>query len=298
AGGVGAPAEVTLTAEQNFVYAIVQWTDEFFYVLGVGLIKVSILLYYRRVFITRIFQIVVTCTIAFVGAWMIAFLLVSIFQANPISWNWTGVGQVINLNILFLTEVGTDIFLDTFILCLPMPIISRLHMSTEKKFIVCGILALGFFCTIASCVRLWYFTQFVSLELSGSSNLQEINNNMLIWSFIEPSASVVCACLPTMGPLFRGGRSAASLVDGIKSVFSRKDGNSLARKGSSESSSSSHIVYEERIAIPKNAYLDSNAGFTNIESVQHEKMDVKQQGVITVKTTLNSRIHKENSSYV
>ena len=83
-------------------------------------------------------------TIAFVAVWMLVFLLVSIFQANPISWNWTGVGQVINLNDFFLAEVATNIFLDIFILCLPIPIISQLQMSAKRKLAIVGILGLGF----------------------------------------------------------------------------------------------------------------------------------------------------------
>ena len=75
---------------------------------------------------------------------MLVFLLVSIFQAKPFSWNWTGVGQVINLNDFFVAEVATNIFLDIFILCLPMPIVSRLQMSAKRKLVIVGILALGF----------------------------------------------------------------------------------------------------------------------------------------------------------
>jgi len=43
--------------------------------------------------------------------------------------------------------------------------------------------------------------------------------NILIWSTIEPCVSIIAACLPTYGPLFRHGGTFKSLVSSIRSLM-------------------------------------------------------------------------------
>lgn len=47
-----------------------------------------------------------------------------------------------------------------------------------------------------------------------------INAHSFIWALIEPSTSIVAACLPTFGPLLKGWRMPQSIVDGVRSVLS------------------------------------------------------------------------------
>ena len=46
-----------------------------------------------------------------------------------------------------------------------------------------------------------------------------INANSFIWALIEPSTSIVAACLPTLGPLLKGWRMPQSIVNGDRSVL-------------------------------------------------------------------------------
>ena len=40
-------------------------------------------------------------------------------------------------------EIATDVALDLFILCMPLPVIHRLRMSTKKKWLIGGTFWLG-----------------------------------------------------------------------------------------------------------------------------------------------------------
>jgi hypothetical protein len=122
--------------------------SEFFYISTVGVVKLALLLYYRRIFVFSLvspgFRMMNNIMLGIVGAWMVAFYIATILQGRPISWNWTEVGTAINLHDFFIAEAATDITLDTIVLCMPTLVVYRMHMETRKKALVIAIFGLGF----------------------------------------------------------------------------------------------------------------------------------------------------------
>lgn len=57
---------------------------------------------------------------------------------------------------------------------------------------------------------------------------------------VEPNCSIIAACLPCYGPLFRGGRIPGSLVRSVRSLFS-------LRSQSSTSSNNNYFKFEANI---------------------------------------------------
>ena len=135
-----------------------------------GTVKISVLELYKRIFSTKPFHRAANLTTAFVIAWIIASFFVSpffvscdlqfwviptegllqtqVFSAWPVS-NWWVLGKYnINYGAFITAFAAMDIALDTVILCLPMPVIKNLHMSTRRKFTLLGIFWLGFFVSI------------------------------------------------------------------------------------------------------------------------------------------------------
>ncbi|KAG7005494.1 hypothetical protein G7Y79_00019g046740 [Physcia stellaris] len=43
--------------------------------------------------------------------------------------------------------------------------------------------------------------------------------NIFIWTVIEPCMGVICACLPTLGPLFQGGHSLETMIGTLRSYL-------------------------------------------------------------------------------
>ncbi|RAH43140.1 uncharacterized protein BO95DRAFT_455221 [Aspergillus brunneoviolaceus CBS 621.78] len=73
-----------------------------------------------------------------------------------------------------------------------------LQMSVQKKLAISGIMAVGIFVCVASIVRIRYLSIFMS-----STDLTWLMGPVFIWSSIEPSVAVVCACMPHLAPLAR-----------------------------------------------------------------------------------------------
>lgn len=128
--------------------AQIAFASEFFYIFTVGIVKLSLLLYYRRIFVLSLvsprFRRMNDIVLGVAGLWMLAFFITTLLQARPISWNWTEVGSVSNLHDFFICEAVTNIALDLTVLCMPMLIVYRMCMSLRKKILVVGIFGLGF----------------------------------------------------------------------------------------------------------------------------------------------------------
>ena len=108
-------------------------------------IRLSVLLFYKRIFSTAAFQRQANIMMGFVVAWFIAFFFSTLFQAAPVSQDWDPVGTpTINSIALFWALGGTDLLLDLAILCLPMFVVHQLQLPLAKKLKISCIFGLGF----------------------------------------------------------------------------------------------------------------------------------------------------------
>ncbi|KAI1355955.1 hypothetical protein F5Y01DRAFT_268129 [Xylaria sp. FL0043] len=168
------------------------------------LVKVAILLFYKRIFTTRNFAICVWVAIALISTWGILFGVLEIFQIDPVSLDLIVNAPLrFNSNALGLAQVGSSIALDVLVLCFPIPLIFRLHMSRKRKWQLFGIFWLGFFCVIAAVVRLILLYENLH-NITADRGLIYLQDTIFIFKVIEPNASIIAACLPTYGPLVKG----------------------------------------------------------------------------------------------
>ena len=118
---------------------------EICYGICLPLIKISILLLYRSIFPTRGFTIATNVVGAFVLAWGIACLLVSIFSCTPIYgfWDITTPSTCINTRKFFMGIAIPNIITDVTILALPMGKVWYLQMSRGRKLAVSCMFLLG-----------------------------------------------------------------------------------------------------------------------------------------------------------
>ncbi|KAK2805858.1 hypothetical protein FQN51_008632 [Onygenales sp. PD_10] len=167
--------EVVTVSKLLFIYVLV-------YVACILLIKLSILMFYRRIFGTN---------------WTI-----------PPSYYWTqyenpaGGVCVFDLYPFYIGNAAVNVVTDGLILMVPIPLVWKLQMRTTKKLMVSGLFLLGglFLVSnsvcVASIIRIHYMTY-----LSKSPDFTWIMGDVFIWSSVEPSIGIVCACLPTLQPL-------------------------------------------------------------------------------------------------
>ena len=94
---------------------------------------------------TRAFTISANVLLVVVVAWVATFFFATLFQAWPISQNWTGNGyHLLNEPAMYLALGVSDMITDLAILVLPIPCICRLHANMAKKLMVGGIFGVGF----------------------------------------------------------------------------------------------------------------------------------------------------------
>ncbi|MCJ1351571.1 MAG: hypothetical protein MMC33_001555 [Icmadophila ericetorum] len=210
--------------------------------VSLAVVKISILLFYKRIFPTPKFQLAVWVGIAAVGCWGIIFFFLVLLEGNPIDTSWTGNGVFrFNVTSFGLAQVGTSIALDILVLVFPLPILYGLHMRTHRKVAIGLIFWLGAFCCVAAIIRLVFLHQTLVLvadDQSAGFQTVYLQSKQFIFMILEPNCSIIAACLPCYGPLFAGGRAPESLVRSVRSVFSIRSRGSKVSIGSQKRSQS------------------------------------------------------------
>lgn len=112
------------------------------------LVKISILLFYNRIFPQRKLRIAVWVTIGVCAGYAIAFLLVSVFQCKPLSLAWTRwdgqhEGTCNNINAQVWAAASINVLLDMVMVVLPLPVIWRLEINRRKKALVMLMFSIG-----------------------------------------------------------------------------------------------------------------------------------------------------------
>ena len=136
------------TPSQQIRFAKIVFAIQFLYLASISSAKISLLLFYKRVFPSDRFRYVVMVTIGLSGMWFIAFFFAQLFEIWPISgnWNWSPNGTyawIINEESMNMWLCGTDVLADIFLLLLPVPMIASLTMSGKDKIAFLGIFSLG-----------------------------------------------------------------------------------------------------------------------------------------------------------
>ncbi|OAQ65709.1 CFEM domain-containing protein [Purpureocillium lilacinum] len=124
------------------------WIDICLYFLDTTLTKLSIISFYIRTFPSSNVQRLLWATFTITGAWGTAFVLVGIFQCQPISHFWTQwdglqTGQCASPDGIGWSNAISNIVLDIWILSIPLSQLRRLQLNVKKKIGVAIMFCLG-----------------------------------------------------------------------------------------------------------------------------------------------------------
>ncbi|KAK9779469.1 hypothetical protein SCAR479_03535 [Seiridium cardinale] len=203
--------------------------EEILYAFALALNKISILLFYLRVFPQQSFRVMIFVMIGLNVGFALAFGLAVVFQCQPLdgAWrSWDGEYQAtcVNINYLGWSGAGVNILFDVATLMLPLRVLAQLTMSLRKKIQILAMFAVGFFVTLVSILRLRSMIEFGSTK-NATQDYVEVG----YWSTIEISIGIVCACMPAIRallshtfPLVFGGTRANSSGPASPYPFSNK----------------------------------------------------------------------------
>lgn len=167
------------------------WVAILVYNIALTSIKVSIVLQYLRVFVGKSIRFWCWATIALVTAYGLNTVFTAIFTCVPVNTFWLGGGKCIPKKFLWFFNAAFNILTDIIILILPMPVLSSLRLPLKQKIGLMFVFALGGFVCLVSVLRLH------SLYIvSTSDDMTWDNADPAIWSNIEVTTGIICACMP------------------------------------------------------------------------------------------------------
>lgn len=120
------------------------------------LIKLSVILFYHRIFPVRRVAVVLYIFGAFIVVWCLSALIVTVFVCRPIRYFWDKSidGKCINFYAFILAEAILTVVTDVIILAIPMPLVWRLNITRRQKLALSGIFMLGAFVCVTSIIRI------------------------------------------------------------------------------------------------------------------------------------------------
>ncbi|EFX06568.1 cfem domain containing protein [Grosmannia clavigera kw1407] len=192
----------TITPKNITGILYLYYWDELLYLAALPMTKISILLFYRRIFPSPFFRRAVWLLIGCNVGYLIAFNIVSVYQCSPLegawkAWDGTVQAHCRDINAQSWAAAIINIALDLATIILPLPELSKIRLSIAKKFQVLLMFSLGFFVTIVSAIRLSSLQQY-----GTTTNFTQDYTEIGYWSTIEVAVGVVCACLPAVRALF------------------------------------------------------------------------------------------------
>ncbi|KAK1448259.1 hypothetical protein CCUS01_11842 [Colletotrichum cuscutae] len=179
----------------------------FIYGTACAATKISILLFYQRIFLlstasSSSFKFSLIAGYVLSIAYPIIIWATMANACRPLSFYWNQFvgeqGKCIDINSFYLALAIINMVNDIIVLLIPIPQILKLQMSGRKKAAVCSIMLLGSFVCVASIVRITHLSTF-----SRALDITWQMGPVFIWSAIEPSIAIVSACFPHLAPLRR-----------------------------------------------------------------------------------------------
>ncbi|KAJ5129257.1 uncharacterized protein N7515_005296 [Penicillium bovifimosum] len=171
------------------------------YLVELLLIKLSILMFYRRIFGMNW---MIWTTLFISCGWAIGSFVAALCASHPISYFWTETVDPAsgryryNFYYYYLGNATANVVTDVLILLVPIHTVWKLQMRTSQKIGVCGVLLLGGFVCIASGIRIHYIT-----FLKDNVDITWALSDVSVWSTVEPCIGIICACLPVLQPFIR-----------------------------------------------------------------------------------------------
>ncbi|ETS84582.1 hypothetical protein PFICI_02607 [Pestalotiopsis fici W106-1] len=185
------PDEITSFARGFFIITLLYFSEVF-------VLKLSMLFFYLRIFPSRSVRRVVLGAVAFDILFGVAFIITALLQCRPISYNWTnwrgeGGGQCIDISAVAWANAAVSIALDLFMLGIPLSQLRQLNLHWKKKVGVALMFCVGTFVTIVSIIRLASLVEF-----RESTNLTWDYFGVALWSTVEITVGIICACMPAI----------------------------------------------------------------------------------------------------
>lgn len=177
------------------------------YLVCLGLIKLSILVFYLTFATSRAFKNLVVSSIVVIVVFTMVTGFLNGFECphdpsltlSAKIYDNRYTSRCLNRPILYYTQAGFNIFSDAFILFLPMPSLWQLRMQPLKRASLFAVFSVGLLVPIASGIRVWSLYYWAH----SGTRVRYTGAYMIFWSQVEINTAIVCASAPSFQPLFK-----------------------------------------------------------------------------------------------
>ncbi|KAF2271773.1 uncharacterized protein EI97DRAFT_504755 [Westerdykella ornata] len=177
------------------------------YVITLGLIKISILVFYLSFATSRTFRRLVLLSLAIVSVFTVVTAFLNGFECpyNPSVTLDQRIffpkysSRCLKRPVLYFSQAAFNMFSDAAILILPMPSLFRLRMPTPKRASLIAVFSAGLLVPIASGFRIWA----LYVWATGGQDGRYKGAYMMFWGQVEINTAIVCASAPSLQPIFK-----------------------------------------------------------------------------------------------
>ncbi|KAI1453772.1 hypothetical protein F4805DRAFT_478239 [Annulohypoxylon moriforme] len=205
------------------------FVSEIAYTYSSPLVKLSVLLFYKRVFPTRTVRLGCIIIGLMCIAWCIAITILNFVQCRPLKAYWfielraLPTTKCLDSILCFLSGSIGNTFIDFLTLTLPIHEVIKLQTTIRRKITICCVFLMGSIALAATLVRtvctgiIW---------AKGVTNYTEQFYAVGIATAVEIYAAIISACLPTLVPIYHmmrhGNPFKKSCPYGERAIPSRK----------------------------------------------------------------------------
>ncbi|KAK5065307.1 hypothetical protein LTR84_001145 [Exophiala bonariae] len=225
------------------------WISMWCYVIASTFVKISVLLFYRRLSVkfSKIFLIATWVGIVYNLVYMAGFGMALLLICDPVYAYWQSFDRLWASSHKFRCRTegtslpvsgGLSVLGDLYSTLLPVFLVYYLDLPRRQKFALYGLFALGFLSVAAGTVRTVLLYKMLNTDFDFTRILWET----WIWGVVELYVAIWAASAPALKPFFK-----KYFVESIGSIAKNKDDGvwypshgGLRKKALSEDSSNFH----------------------------------------------------------
>ncbi|OJD29638.1 uncharacterized protein BKCO1_7600045 [Diplodia corticola] len=202
-----------------------QYASLLFYILTLSLTKLTICLFYLSIFADPLNRRLALALLAFIVAYTLPLLLLSIFQCAPIAANWdkqiasSPHTRCLPMRPHFWACAACNILADALLAAQVVPNILPLQLPRRQKAALLAVVSLGWLVVLASVIRLVRITAIpAATTAAAGGDFTWASYDVTIWSAVEVDTGLVCVAAPATKPLVK------RLAPGLWRALARGEG--------------------------------------------------------------------------
>ncbi|KAL1640002.1 hypothetical protein SLS58_007428 [Diplodia intermedia] len=181
-----------------------QYASLLIYILTLSLTKIAICLFYLDIFADPLNRRLAQAALAYIVAYTLPLLALSIFQCAPIAAYWDKslaadpAARCVPMHPHFWACAVCNMLADAWLAAQVVPNIVPLQIPRRQKVALLGVVSLGWLVLAASVVRIVRIR-----AIPDGSDFTWASYDVTIWSAVEVDAGLVCVAAPAAKPLVK-----------------------------------------------------------------------------------------------